>query len=387
MKNFTRSGQSVSRRRNKTAGFTLVELLIAASMFVVLSIAAFGLMAQHQPIFNQQQGLAQLNIAVRNAVAQIQTDVVNGGAGYYSGVNIPNWPVGVVITNNVVASSGDCHIQGITYGANCFDSFTVITSDPSTTPVNALSGTSGALPVTAGSCITNTVVTSSSTSLYVLPPTGVTAATYAANFLNGDQILLVKNDGSKYTTTKLTANGGTSTVGGTAYVLLTHGLTNAGGTNSTTDDPTGMSVNSSDLTTDTFCAWDWVLRLTPVKYDVDITTNAANPTLRRTVLTGTNTAVAANGVPLTNQVIGFKVGASLINGTTSTTSYIFDSSTFGTGYDYTLVRSVMVSLVARTPTPDYEPTYVFRNTFDSGPYQIQGVSVVVNPRNMRMTDF
>ena len=247
-----RSTGSLPRSRgNRTAGFTLAELLIAVAMFTVFAGAAFSLMAQHQPLFNQQQGLAQLNISMRNAVAQMQVDVVNGGAGYYSGVNIPNWPVGVVITNNVVSSAGDCH-TGTTYGLTCFDSFTVIISDPNTTPVNALAGASGSLPVTAGTCLSNTTVTSSTTTLYVLPPTGVTAATYAGNFKSGDQILLVKGDGSKYTTTKLTANGGTSTVSGVTYVLLTHGLTAVGGTNTTTDDQTGMSVNSSDLTTDTF---------------------------------------------------------------------------------------------------------------------------------------
>ncbi len=60
------------------AGFTLIELLLAMAIFGVISAAAFGLMAQHQPLFNQQQGLAALNISMRNAVAQMQTDIVNG---------------------------------------------------------------------------------------------------------------------------------------------------------------------------------------------------------------------------------------------------------------------------------------------------------------------
>jgi hypothetical protein len=101
-----------------------------------------------------------------------------------------------------------------------------------------------------------------------------------------------------------------------------------------------------------------------------------------------NHTPAVDGVTLSEQVIGFKVGAALVNGTTSTPTYNFDSSTFkvtpgAAGYDYTMVRSVMVSLVGRTP-PVQDPTYVFRNSFDGGPYQIQGVSVVVNPRNMSM---
>jgi type II secretory pathway pseudopilin PulG len=381
-------GTLLQQRKTSEAGFTLIELLFAAALFVIIGGAAFELFAQHQPLFNQQQNQAALNISMRNAIAQMQVDIVNGGAGYYNGINIPSWPVGVVINNNVVASGGACN-TGTTYGANCFDSFTTIVSDPNTTPVNPLAGASSSLPVTAGTCASNTTVTSSTTSLYVLPPTGVTAATYAANFYSGDQILLENSSGSAYTTTKLTAAGATSVVNGTTYVLLTHGLTAVGGTNSSTDDPTGMSVNSPDLTTDTFCATGWVLRLTPIKYDVDITTNSANPTLRRTELIQGNTP-AGNGVPLANQVIGFKIGASLINGTTDIPTYNFDSSTFTSassphGYDYTLVRSVMVSLIGRTP-PNADPTYVFRNLFDGGPYEIQGVSVIVNPRNMSMTD-
>ena len=160
-------------------------------------------------------------------------------------------------------------------------------------------------------------------------------------------------------------------------------MTAANGTNAAADDITGMSVNSSDQTTAQFCATDYVLRLTPVLYDVDLST-ASDPKLRRTVLVAGHTNTA-NGVTLAEQVIGFKVGASLVSGTTDTSTYNFDSSTFGTGagYDYTVVRSVMVSLIGRT-TPNPDPTYVFRNSFDSGPYEVQGTSVVVNPRNMSM---
>ena len=183
-------GTLLQQRETSEAGFTLIELLFAAALFVIIGGAAFELFAQHQPLFNQQQNQAALNISMRNAIAQMQVDIVNGGSGYYNGINIPSWPVGVVINNNVVASGGACN-TGTTYGANCFDSFTTIVSDPNTTPVNPLAGASSSLPVTPGTCATNTTVTSSTTSLYVLPPTGVTAATYAANFYSGDQILLV----------------------------------------------------------------------------------------------------------------------------------------------------------------------------------------------------
>jgi prepilin-type N-terminal cleavage/methylation domain-containing protein len=381
------TGSFLQRRRSRMAGFTLIELLLAMAIFGVISAAAFGLMAQHQPLFNQQQGLAALNISMRNAVAQMQTDIVNGGAGYISTVNTPNWPVGVVITNPipVVSSTQDCH-SGTTYGANCFDQFTVIAADLNTPPVNPLASgsTSGSLPVVAGTCATTTVDTSSSITIYVLPPALFTAATFAAQFQNGDQILLVKASGSNYTTVRLTSAPTTVVVSGTTYVLLTHSVTTAAnGTNAASDDETNMSVHSSDQTTAQFCAADYVIRLAPVIYYVDISSDSTNPTLRRLVFAGTASAITApgSGVALANQIIGFKVGAALVSNNTAT--YNFDASTFGggAGYDYTQVRSVMISLVGRTP-PVQDPTFVFRNTFDGGPYQIQGVSIVVNPRNM-----
>ena len=381
------AGSFVNRRGSRMAGFTLVELLIAMAIFGVISAAAFGLMAQHQPLFNQQQTQAALNISMRNAVAQMQTDIVNGGAGYISAVNTPNWPVGVVITNPipVVSSTQDCH-SGTTYGARCFDQFTVIAADLATPPVNPLASgsTTGSLPVVAGTCATTTVDTSSSTTIYVLPPPPFTATTFAAQFLSGDQILLVKASGSNYTTVRLTSAPTSTVVNGQTYVLLTHATkTNADGTNAAADDETNMSVHSSAQTTAQFCAADYVIRLVPVLYYVDITTDSTNPTLRRLELKGTASAITSpsSGVALANQIIGFKVGAALVSSNTDT--YNFDASTFGggVGYDYTQVRSVMISLVGRTP-PLTDPTYTFRNTFDGGPYQIQGVSVVVNPRNM-----
>jgi prepilin-type N-terminal cleavage/methylation domain-containing protein len=367
---------------SREAGFTLVEMMIALLIFGTISAAAFSLMTQNAPIFNQQQNQAGLNISMRNSVAQIQADMVNGGGGYYNGLNVPNWPVSVVINNNVVSSSGNC-ATGTTYGANCFDSFTIIAADPATTAVNPLADTSGTLPTPPGpyACIAGSTDTSTFNDIYVQPPAN-------GSFQKYDQVLLVKSDASAYTTVRLTGVSNV-TVGGTAYVKLSHSsLTNPDGTNVYADDPTNMSVNTNNLTTAAqFCATDYVVRLLPVQYGVDVTTDPTNPTLRRTLLNGLATSPSTTfqgGTALANQIIGFKVGATLTSGVTDTSTYNFNSGTTASGgynYDFASVHSVMVSMIGRT-TPNPGATYTFRNTFDGGPYQIQGVSIVVNPRNM-----
>jgi len=384
-------------RKTCDTGFTLLELMVATLIFGIISSAAFSLMAQHQPIFNRQQNLAEVNISLRNAVAQMQIDIANAGANYYTGANIPNYPVGVVVTNNVVSSGGDCRSGSpLTYSASCFDQMSIITADKATPPANPMSSTSG--------CIDTTAATSGANGTAYLSPSGSTtgygtgttapaaATTAAASYLSGDQILFVTNSGSQYTTAKLASAGATAKIGTYWYVLLTYGTTAGspsppGLNTSTANDPYNMTTNTNTMLFNSFCSTDWVLRILPITYQVDIS-NPSNPVLTRTV-TGLSQTLSQK--TLATQVIGFKLGASLFNNTTDTdtTTYSFDAGNYDNGspvhYNYTLVRSIMVSLIGRTnPNPD--PSYTFRNSFDNGPYEIQGVSVVINPRNMSMTD-
>lgn len=390
----------IPRRRIRQEGFTLVELLIAVAMFTVVSGAAFSLLAQHQPIFNQQQNLAEVNIALRNAIAQMQIDIGNAGANYYATTNIPNYPVGVTITNHPIASGGDCRTgTPKVYGANCFDQMSIITADIATPPLNP-----SVNPITAGgdtncSTPTNTRTLNGNGFLYLIPPTGYSAAqitTLAGQYKSGDQILYVSNSGAFYTTAVLSANGATVTASGKTYVKLAPGATTTSGTtsgfnSSTTNDPTSMTTAVNSSLGETYCSTDWVLRLVPITYKVDTTTNSNNPALLRTVAGLTQTTAQQT---LATQVIGLKIGAVLFEGgTTDSPTYCFDSTQYDSNClsptstppsyknNYTVVRSVMVSLVGRT-NPNPGPSYVFRNTFDSGPYEIQGVSVVINPRNM-----
>jgi prepilin-type N-terminal cleavage/methylation domain-containing protein len=363
-------------RNSLERGFTLLELLIAAAIFVVISGSAFVLLAKHQPLFNQQQNMGALNIQIRNAVSQLQLDAINAGTGYYQGTNVPELPLGLTIQNNTTTP---CNTPAtFTYGPNCFDQINIISADQ-TTPASHPSNGAGGCAVTTAS------------PLYATPVAPTTAAQLAADFHTGDQILLVNSASSQVNTVILTQNGSVSG----ANVKLTYTATAANGTNPL--DPAFIAVQLNNKLGTSFCLTDWVLKILPITYKVD-TSTASDPKLIREQPSG-NTA---NDVVVSEQVIGFKIGAMNWNSCTlgctpdDETTYNFDSSTYTTcctspgvltpqPYNFSLVRSIQMELIGRTnPNPD--PSYVYRNGFDGGPYQIQSVSVVVNPRNLTMNN-
>lgn len=340
--------------RGKRAGFSLIELMVAMAIFLIVGGAAVSLVRSHVPLFTSQQNQTGMNISMRNAVAQMQIDVVNAGTGYYQGVNIPAWPIGITVVNSS-PGTGCFNPTTQTYGQTCFDTLNVISVDQNTPPSN---------PQDIGSnCVSTT-----SSSLFITPIGTTTLAQLAADFHSGDQVLVVKSDGSQMATTILTSDG--QVTGG--KVKLAHNPTGANGTNSVSNDPLALSnaADSNKLGTQ-FCNTDWVLKLAPITYRVDAS-NPANPQLLR-IQGGQSTVIA-------EQIVGFKVGASIWNGPTGT-GYNFDSSTYN--YDWALIRSIRVSLIGRS-APD--STNNFRNTFDGGPYKIESVSVVINPRNLSMND-
>jgi hypothetical protein len=223
-------------------------------------------------------------------------------------------------------------------------------------------------PPSNPSDIGSNCVSTTSSSLFITPVGATTLSQLAADFHTGDQIIVFKSDGSQMTTTILTSDGQIS--GG--KVKLDHNPTGADGTNTTTADPLALtnSADSNKLGTQ-FCNTDWVLRLAPITYSVD----ASDPTDPKLVRT-------QNGQPsvIAEQIIGFKVGASIWNGTTDNT-YSFDAASYN--HDWSLIRSVRVSMIGRTQT---DIGSSFRNSFDGGPYKIQSISVVINPRNLSMND-
>jgi prepilin-type N-terminal cleavage/methylation domain-containing protein len=118
----------------RNRGFSLLELMVAMSIFLLVSASAFMLFSHQQTNANQQQGLVGLNIGIRNAISQLQLDMANAGTGYYVGVNIPSWPVGVTIVNNVPPGGTSCYNAATnTYTTNCFDQLNILTAANSTT--------------------------------------------------------------------------------------------------------------------------------------------------------------------------------------------------------------------------------------------------------------
>ncbi|HTU35551.1 MAG TPA: prepilin-type N-terminal cleavage/methylation domain-containing protein [Candidatus Acidoferrum sp.] len=120
------------------------------------------------------------------------------------------------------------------------------------------------------------------------------------------------------------------------------------------------------------------------------------------------------GQVLTDQVVGFKVGTALWNADPNVTetdlaSYSYNAAQYCNGaiwqsstnqgtpcataptnndpFDFSLIRSIRVSLIART-TPNMDPALPsFKNGFDNGPYLVQQSSVVVDLRNMSNLNF
>ena len=360
-------------RANRAKGFTLLEFLVAMAVFMIVTGSVFSLFRKDDPLFNQTQNVAGLNMALQNSITQIQMDSVNAGSGYYSGANIPSFPVGITVAENMVSgvvtapAVGDCGDNAqFLYHADCFDTLNIITTDPATAPQHPVASTN------------------TSTGAMVLTTTGLTSSqvtTLATFYHSGDTLLVLAVDGSTMTTVKLTSTP--TTVSGTTLTLH-FTATSAAGVNPQdtlllTTHSGGTTDNSHTQLSSTFGTSDWVLRLQPITYSVD-DSNPADPKLTRTAA-GVSDVVA-------EQVIGFKVGASLSNqADTIDGTYKYDASTFGAspGFDFSIIRSLRATVIGRTP-PAASSASTVLNSYDNGPYKIQGLSVIVNPRNLSMGD-
>jgi prepilin-type N-terminal cleavage/methylation domain-containing protein len=357
MKNFSR------QLRTKASGFSLMELMVAMAVFLVVGGAAVALFRRHVPLFSQQQSQASVNVAMRNAAAQMQIDLANAGSGYYPGINIPAWPIGVTIVFPAVGAP--CFTAPSTYAAGCFDTLNIISADRNTPPANPT--------IVGGGC---NLLTASP--LYLQPIAPTTAAQLAALYNTGDEVLLVNSSGTQMSTVVLTSPGVVS--GG--LVQLAHAPVNANGIDPA-DAPPGLNITNTGETNlvynggvsklgTQFCPADWAIKLSVITYSVDTTTNPADPSLVRTQNGQTNV--------LADQIIGFKVGA----WDTVTTQYEYNTAA-NYGSDWSTIQSVRLSMIGRT-NPVTGAMAGFTNTFDNGPYKVEGISIVVNPRNLSMNN-
>jgi hypothetical protein len=393
-------------------GSSLLELVVAMAVFLLVGTSALVLFSRQQTNTNSQRGMVGLSVGLRNATAQLQLDLANAGTGIYSGYSTPTWPIGVTLVNNVTTAGTSCYNATTgTYGTNCFDQLNILEADPNVPPILA-TDTTGLTGVT--NCSSTYAAGGGSTSAYGQAASGQTLATTAGYYHQGDQLLFLNSTGSMMTTVVLTQ--APSVYNGKA-VKFTFNSTNSDGSNSTganfntgsttvPNDPLDITACGGGVTTTcaaatnfstSFCGSDWIFKLAPITYYVN-SSNPSNPQLVR--VKGGTTSV------ITDQVIGFKLGATIWNSINSvvtwgTSYYFYDASKYNingainptTGIAYTpdspylfsLVRSVRVSLIGRTQ-PSSDPSFTFTNAFDGGRYMVQGASVIVSPRNMSMRD-
>jgi prepilin-type N-terminal cleavage/methylation domain-containing protein len=428
--------------KRSVRGFTLIELLIAMVIFIIVAGAAFSLFNQHVQMATRQQNLSSVNIGLRNAMSQLEIDLSGAGQNLVStDTQAPQaFTLGVIVHNNVVGVAATCSVSTANWSypisSACFDSFTTINLKPctaaggSSAPILQMHDPLGASELLNGGTI-----------IYGDDPANPGNSTTLTNdsgcFKNGDEILVVQVpttadsqitcDGGKFNycmgVVTLTADSSISVQSGYDYIKLPHNspssahdplgvVYRSGGGTNFTDSLTINTAYSSGTGT-------YVMDLGTAANNNAITyavqanpSNSTDPQLMRCLGA---TCTTSNQQLLSDQVIGFKVGAALWNakqtGTADIGSYLYDSSHYCSDaiiasvgppatyvdctqnppsvydpYDYTLVRSIRVSMISRTP-PALDPTLsIFKNGFDNGPYLVQQASVVVDLRNLSNTD-
>jgi hypothetical protein len=242
---------------------------------------------------------------------------------------------------------------------------------------------------------TTTMDTNASATLFLTFPGNPALATtaqydaWAALLTRGTEIMLVQGGtdmvaGQPSITVVVVGPGGASRSGNSVSVPITQTTTlntcpNGAGTVAISGIPATDPLNIYDageclrFTNKFNPSLDYAIKLNATTYSVDGTDNT-NPKLIRTSPTGAQDVIA-------EQIVGFNVGAwsSIFNGGTG--GYSHKPADYNS--DWASVRSLQIQLIARaTPSSDNNNSSNFVNTYDGGPYQVQGVSVVINPRNL-----
>lgn len=406
------------RHARSNAGFSLVELLVAMLVFLIVAGAAFSLFNQHAALAARQQSLSGVNIGLRNGLAQLQMDLSGAGQNLLSGVvGAQPFNMGILIQNNPSTTAPACSADKTSWSypisSACFDSMTILNAKAScpVVDINDPGNSSESL--------------SSSSIMWADDPNkpgdGPTLTNDAACYKNGDEVLVVElpsgleqpqcDGGSfNYCVSVVTLTKDAKVAG--SKIQLQHNPTGS------SNDPLGVIFNSAG--TNNFSKANSLnTNVTNGSYVIDLGTgagdttyavqanpsNSADPQLVR--CPGTS-CIGNNGQVLVDQVIGFKVGAALWDsaqaGATDIANYFYDSSKYCSDaiggadcttspppqndpYDFTLIRSVRISMIARTVPQVDQTLRNFKNGFDQGPYLVQQGSVVVDLRNMSIPDF
>ncbi|MGH9739152.1 MAG: PulJ/GspJ family protein [Candidatus Acidiferrales bacterium] len=414
--------------RSRSKGFTLIELMVAVTVFLVIAGVAFSVFDKHMAMVTYQESLSGVNLSLRNATGQLQLDLQGAGENLLGTVS-NTFATGVIIQNQVPAVQGGsaaaCTPSGGTWAypvpSACFDSLTIF--DPPTCAANA---TTGQPPVLT---LQNTVDVYSGNPLVAWDSNGGVPATDATCFKAGDELLIIQvSNGvtspscdlvtSLYCVGEVQITSPPSvsspnlvfTYTPTAYNGAPTGCPGASCT-----DPQGILYNPNSGTNfekqlqhnfqaDTTYIVDVGGSSGAITYSVVVNpSNSADTQLQRCDVSGC-------GV-LADQIIGFKVGAALWSNEATDqpdiANYFYDSSSYCNAfyggncndvplsvpadtndpYDFSLIRAVRISLVGRTAPNAINAVTQLNNGFDNGPYLVQQSSVVVDLRNMTIGDY
>jgi prepilin-type N-terminal cleavage/methylation domain-containing protein len=421
----TNSGP-VRERSHAKRGFSLVELMIAMLVFTLVAGAAFSLFGQHVSLITQQQNLSGINIGLRNAMSQMEMDMAGGGGNLLAGLtNISPFTLSVIVNNNVPNVAATCAPNTANWSypisSACFDSLTILSPNSSIVKPCAVPG--GQTPPLNLSAPANLSAAST-----VKANDAISAANNTADlacFKSGDEILLIQpNSGNLacdlsggvvlhfcLNVAKLTADS--TVVAGVVNLPLS-------ATGTQTSDPLGIVYQSGGVSYFARALADNFPSVSSYAVDLGTGSNAvtyavlanpANANDPQFVRCPGTICTTANAQVVTDQVIGFKVGADLWNGKAigtagagDITNFTYDGTKYCSDaisgadctaaspnpldpYDFTLVRAVRVSLIARTtPRSDTTLHTVFLNGFDNGPYLVQQAGAVVDLRNLSNVD-
>ena len=410
----------MSNRKSK--GFSILEMLVAMAVFLIVAGAAFSLFNKHLALVTEQQSLSSVNIGLRNAMSQLELDLAAAGPNLFSGVQQSGSPVqpfslGVMIRNNTPAGAGACAPNanwGYPTNTACFDSLTLFTVKPcagGTTPVLQIDDPGNSTESLSSSSIVWGNDFNS----------GANLTNDASCYKAGDEILVVQPSNG----IPLTCDNGNQFNYCMGVVTLTKDAQVSGGKIQLQHNPSGsgndpLGVIFGGAATNNYSNANglgvgysngaFIVNLGDGTNDITyaVQTSATDPGNDQLVRCNGAVCTAANAQVLTDQVIGFKIGAILWDNSktnaTDDANYFYDASKYCTDaipgadcsttpppandpYDFTLIRAVRVSMIARTvPNANTAVLTNFKNGFDGGPYLVQQGSVSVDLRSITNSD-